>query len=376
MRFSEVLNPVLLTSLLETSLKLDTNAVNNALAREKVQLRDFLALISPAAEKNLEAMAVKSRSITIRRFGRIISLYSPIYISNECISTCTYCGFSRTNSVPRKTLSDDELHRECSFLKSRGIDDILLVAGEHPKIVNPDYLENCVRLAKRYFSLVSIEVEPLDTEIYRRLQQAGCDGVVCYQETYNKEVYSRVHLGGRKKNYTYRLDTLERAAAAGMRFLGIGSLLGLNDWREEAIALYLHIDHLYRTTWSSHISVSIPRIRASLSGFRPECPVSDRNLVQLVTALRISFPDVGIVLSTREPAELRDHLLPLGITRTSAGSKTKPGGYTSPDRVLEQFSIEDTRDIPEIAAVIRSIGYEPVLKTWDTSLSLSTSDSF
>ncbi|MEW5692319.1 MAG: 2-iminoacetate synthase ThiH [Candidatus Hydrogenedentota bacterium] len=331
-------------------------------------LTDFLYLISENAISYLEAMAQASQKITIKRFGKTISLYAPLYLSNECVSTCVYCGYSQTNKIQRKTLKFDEIEKECRYLKSKGFDDVLLVCGEHKKIINLDYLKKSVEIAHRYFSIVSIEVEPLEINEYEVLKSIGCDGVVCYQETYNPEIYKNYHLGGRKKDYKFRIETVERAAYAGVRFIGIGSLLGLNTWQEEAIYLYFHIKYLIKHWFRAIVSVSVPRICPSYANFEPPYPLSDKELVQLITVLRITFPDIGINLSTRESPFLRDNLMKLGITRMSAGSRTEPGGYINPDKKGEQFEVEDKRCIEEVVAAIKSMGYDPVLKYWDKIL--------
>jgi 2-iminoacetate synthase len=328
-------------------------------------LTNFAALLSPLAGQRLEDLANVSHRTTIQRFGRTVRLYAPLYLSNECVSVCSYCGFSAGNSVTRRTLSVEQVAAEGVELSRRGFRHILLVAGEHARIVNKDYLVACVRALAPLMPSISIEVQVWDTATYRRLVEAGCDGLTVFQETYNVETYGAVHLKGKKRNYAWRLGAPDRGAEAGMRKLTIGTLLGLHsDWREDAIALAAHARALMQRWWRCEVNVALPRLRPAAGGFTPEDPVGDREFVQLLCALRITFPDIGINLSTREPPALRDGLLRLGVTTMSAGSHTEPGGYASGSDAEPQFEIADSRSPAEVAAVLRASGYEPVWKDW------------
>jgi 2-iminoacetate synthase len=339
--------------------------VERALQMSHPTLRDFAALLSRAAAERLEDLAQKAHATTRARFGPTVRLFTPLYLSNECVSTCTYCGFSAGNDIVRRTLAVEEVKREAEELHRRGFRHILLVSGEHARIVNRDYLEACAAAVAPHFAQVSVEVQVWDTATYRRLAAAGCDGVVVYQEVYDPNRYAAVHLKGKKRNYAWRLTAPDRAAQAGMRRLGIGALLGLDpDWRSEAIALAAHAQALIRRWWRCDVQVSLPRLRPAAGGFVPSRPVSDAELAQLLCALRIALPDVGISLSTREPADLRDALVPLGVTSMSAGSHTEPGGYASQTDAEPQFSISDTRSPAEVAAALRRAGYDPVWKDW------------
>ncbi len=365
--------------------------LNNLALKKSELVQRFERLIAPKSDQALEAMAQRSRALTLQNFGRTMRLFAPLYLSNECINNCQYCGFSRDNPILRVTLDVDEVVAEAQHLARQGFRQILLVAGEHPKFVSGNYLAECVRVLSPDFSSISIEVGPMDTGDYVPIVEAGAEGLVVYQETYNRGVYAEMHTAGPKRDFDYRLDCAERAYAAGFRRLGIGALIGLSRWQDEVIALAAHLEHLFKYCWQAQITVSVPRLRPAAGGFRPLFAMSDREVVQLVCALRITFPQVGIVLSTRERAPLRDALASIGVTMMSAGSHTEPGGYTRQGRehlhhtvrgrivapeyqhgedelATGQFEISDERSPAEIAAVLRRFGIEPVWKDWDQAL--------
>jgi 2-iminoacetate synthase len=341
--------------------------VDRALRRSgRRDLADFASLLSPAAAERLEDVAQTAHASTVRRFGRTIHLFAPLYLSNECVSSCTYCGFSAENEIARRTLTPEEVLAEGLELRDRGFRHLLLVAGEHARIVSKDYLVECVRVLAPHVPSLSVEVQVWDTATYRRLVEAGCEGLVVYQETYDRSTYADVHLKGKKRNYDWRLAAPDRGAEAGMRRLGIGALLGLHgDWRWEALALAVHAQALTKRWWRCEVAVSLPRLRPAAGGFEPADPVGDRDFVQLLCALRLLLPDLAVSLSTREPPELRDALLRLGVTHLSAGSHTEPGGYAAPSDAEPQFEISDTRSPAEMAAVLRAAGYDPVWKDWE-----------
>jgi len=367
------------------------NTLDNLLLEKSLLVRAFEQLIAPKSDGELESMALTSRALTLQNFGRTMRLFAPLYLSNECINNCRYCGFSRDNPILRVTLSVGEVVAEARHLLQAGFRQILLVAGEHPKFVSCDYLGDCVRALKSDFSSIAIEVGPMETKDYLSIVEAGAEGLVVYQETYNRGVYAELHTAGPKRDFNFRLDTPERGYEAGFRRIGIGALFGLSHWQDEATALAAHLEYLLKRCWQAQISVSVPRLRPAAGGFRPLFTLSDRELAQLVCALRISFPQVGIVLSTREKAPLRDALVSLGVTMMSAGSHTEPGGYTrqggehlhrtmrgrivAPDfqdgedqLATGQFEISDERSPAEIAEVLRRRGLEPVWKDWDQAL--------
>src|SRR5437870_241681 len=399
----------------------------------------FEHLIASKSDQELETMARKSRALSLQNFGRTMRLFAPLYLSNECINNCRYCGFSRDNPILRVTLTVDQVVAEARHLAAQGFRQVLLVAGEHPKFVSSNYLGDCVRALTPFFSSIAIEVGPTTTNDYRSIVDLGAEGLVVYQETYNREVYSEMHTAGPKRDFNFRLDCVERGYAAGFgglafgalfawcvgrvegvglvaileflwnhgwraqislrrrrfggcfRRLGIGALFGLSRWQDEAVALAAHLEYLLKHCWQAQISLSLPRLRPAAGGFRPLFSMSDRELAQLVCALRITFPQVGIVLSTREHGALRDALMSLGVTMMSAGSHTEPGGYThqgsehlhrtvrgrivAPDfqdgedqLATGQFEISDERSPAEIAAVLRRRGFDPVWKDWDQAL--------
>ena len=369
MPFAETLAEIDVRDVARRSMSASTTDVRRALQNTSRDLWDLAALLSPAAGELLEELARASHEVTLRRFGRTVHMYAPIYLSNECLTTCTYCGFAKDLPIARKTLSVAQSVQEAEFLRARGFRHVLLLTGEHQKLTGVEFLCEHIRAIKPVIPQVSIEVQVWDEDEYGRLVYAGCDGVVIYQETYGRDSYARFHVGGKKRDYDYRLDGPERAARAGVRRLGIGALLGLHEpWREDVIALAAHALYLQKVAWRAELSVSIPRIRPSASGYSPGNPVTDRELAQLVCALRLLLPDAGIVMSTREPPAFRDRLVPLGVTHTSAGSHADPGGYTEPGEATAQFDVDDTRTVEEVAAALRALGYEPVWKDWDAAM--------
>lgn len=368
-------------------------AVLNDLPLSKTPfVRCFERLIAPISDREFESMAKSAHALTLQHFGRTMRLFAPLYLSNECVNNCRYCGFSRDNPILRVTLSVEEVAAEARYLQKAGFRQILLVAGEHPKFVGANYLVDCVRALAADFSSIAIEVGPMTMEDYVPIVRAGAEGLVVYQETYRRAVYSELHTAGPKRDFNYRLDCPERAYAAGFRRIGIGALLGLWRWQDEAVALAAHLDYLLRRCWQAQITVSLPRLRPAAGGFKPLFSISDRELAQLVCALRMTFPQVGIVLSTRERPSLRDALVPMGVTMMSAGSHTEPGGYThrgiehlhqtvrgrivppefqdGEDQLATgQFEISDDRPPERIATVLRERGFDPVWKDWDQAIS-------
>ncbi|MBI3541579.1 MAG: 2-iminoacetate synthase ThiH [Deltaproteobacteria bacterium] len=333
-----------------------------------MELSEIEKRLQPLSNLDLLSLLERARQLTCQRFGRVIQMYAPLYLSNECVDTCTYCGFSLANKIPRKTLTPDEVIAEANHLLQQGFQHLLLVAGEHPLHVSPDYLEKIIQKLKPRLASLSIEVAPFEEAVYRRLIQSGLDGIVIYQETYNQDRYATVHRAGPKKNYEKRIQAPMEAARAGIRLLGMGILLGLNDWREDALSLIDHVRRVRKNFGAIDVTVSLPRLRPSASDFPIPSPVSDRDFIQLVAILRLALPEVGIILSTRESPALRDALIGLGITQMSAGSRTEPGGYVHPEASLKQFEIEDNRSVAEITQTIARKGYEPVWKNWEGTL--------
>ncbi|HEY8938405.1 MAG TPA: 2-iminoacetate synthase ThiH [Cyclobacteriaceae bacterium] len=342
--------------------------VQHALHKSKRTLEDFKALISPAAKPYLEQMAQCSHELTQKRFGKTIQMYVPLYLSNECQNICTYCGFSFDNKIKRKTLTDAEIIKETQAIKAMGYDHVLLVTGEANTTVGVDYLKNAMHVVRPYFSHIAMEVQPLDENDYLILGEEGLNTVLVYQETYHQQDYKLHHPKGKKSNFDYRLETPDRLGKAGIHKIGLGTLIGLEDWRVDSFFTALHLEYLEKTYWQTKYSISFPRLRPFSGGLTPKVEMNDHELVQLICAFRIFNEEVELSMSTRESEKFRDHIIKLGITSMSAGSKTNPGGYVIDKQSLEQFEISDERTPAEIAAIIRQQGYEPVWKDWDYAL--------
>ncbi len=339
--------------------------VLHVLNSEYLNELDIVPLFSNAASGMLDILAQKAHKITQQRFGKTIQLYTPLYISNECSNNCIYCGFNSDNSIRRITLTFDQVIKEAEEVFNKGFRHLLLLTGEHKKAVPVEYLKDIISHLHEKFSSIGIEVYPMDIEEYTSIVQSGADALTIYQETYNKDVYTKCHQKGRKNDFYWRLNTPDRGGKAGFRKIGIGALLGLSDWRVEGFFTALHAHYLSKKYWKSHIQVSFPRLQNAPGNFEVSNEVSDAHLTQMICALRIILPDAGLVLSTRESDTLRDNLLPLGITVMSAGSKTQPGGHSELDIADNQFYISDQRDPHEIAAMLHKKGYESVWKDWD-----------
>jgi 2-iminoacetate synthase len=311
-------------------------------------------------------MAQRAQQLTLSRFGHTISLYIPLYLTNSCLNGCIYCGFQRTNLIRRIVLKPEEIEAELRAIKQLGdFQNLLLVTGENPAAAGTDYIERALRQALPLFNNLSIEVMPLKEDEYARLARAGLYGVVCFQETYNRERYPIYHPVGKKADYEWRVNAPDRMGAAGVHKIGMGVLIGLEDWRTDLTMLAHHLSYLRRTYWQTRYSVNFPRMRPSENGhFQPNTLMTDRQYVQLLTAFRIFDPDVDISVSTRESAEFRDSILPLGVTSMSAGSRTDPGGYATHPQSLEQFAVNDSRDPAAVAAAISRAGYQALWRDW------------
>ncbi len=352
-------------------------------------LEQFGRYIAPGSPAGLESQAQMAAAVTRQHFGRTMRLFAPLYLSNECINNCSYCGFSRDNPILRVTLSLDQVTREARHLAAEGFRSILLVAGEHPKFVSSGYLEQCLERLRPFIPSLAIEVGPSEAPEYRRMVDAGAEGLVVYQETYHQEEYARLHTAGPKRDFAARLDCPERGYAGGFRRIGLGCLLGLADWRFDVLRLAAHLEHLLRHCWRANFTVSFPRLRPAAGSYEPSYHVTDEDYVRILTAFRLTFPQVGIVLSTREAPALRNALLPLGITAMSAGSHTEPGGYTGAGTddlhltvkgrrvdldekpcsgATGQFDIADDRSPAEISRLLQDRGFDPVWKDWDAAI--------
>lgn len=357
-------------------------------------VRRFMQLLQPASDEQLENLAQESASATRRHFGKTMRMFAPIYLSNECVNNCQYCGFSRDNPILRTTLTVEEVVREARYLYNKGYRSILLVAGEHPKFVSDGYLQECLDALKEFIPALSLEIGPLPDDRYAEIVRHGAEALIVYQETYNKEIYETLHTAGPKKNFEWRVNCPERAYQGGFRRIGVGALFGLADWRQEAMSLACHVDYLLRHCWKAQITCSFPRMRPYAGNYEytPDSTrsLNDRDFVQLMCAMRVSFPQIGLVVSTRESAEMRNALMNLGMTHMSAEAKTEPGGYTqagtddihmtlkgkrveidSPGTkqcATEQFAISDSRTVEEVVQALKERNLEPVWKDWDFGL--------
>lgn len=392
MSFVGAFNSLSLSGLRASCLNSTESGVSRVINNPSHTLGDFIHLISPAASNKLEQLAEKSKDLTQQRFGKTIRLFAPLYLSNECINNCSYCGFSRDNTIIRSTLSIPQVIQEGEALKRQGFSNVLLVAGEHPKFVSNGYVAECITELSKFIPSISVELGPLKTHEYIPMINGGAEGLVVYQETYDRNAYKTFHTSGPKKKFDWRLSTPERAYAAGFRRLGIGALFGLSDWRSEAIALASHALWLQKHCWKAQLTISLPRLRPCAGNFEPVDILNDNNLTQMICAFRLLLPDAGIVLSTREPANFRNGIMPLGVTLMSAGSHTEPGGYTGAgtenlhltkkgkiikldensakhtNSATEQFNIADNRSAAAVAAHIKKMGLEPVWKDWEGSI--------
>lgn len=340
--------------------------VEQALANTRRTTDDFMALISPAAASYLEPMAQQAHALTMERFGNVIQLYIPLYLSNYCHNACIYCGFNHNNDITRKTLSMEEVDAEIAAILKLGYKHILLVSGDFPSKTHAQYYHEVVQHIRPHFSQIALEVQPLKTEEYAMLQQAGVGFVCIYQETYNEKTYPHYHPAGKKADYRYRLETPDRIGTANIQKIGIGGLLGLEDWRTESFFTALHLKYLEKKYWQTKYSISLPRLRPAAGAYKPQSPINDREMVQLICAYRLLDKEIDISLSTRESETFRDNVLPLGITSMSAGSSTEPGGYATHNHQLEQFTINDSRSPEEFAKSLKEKGYEAVWKDWDS----------
>ena len=343
-----------------------TADVEAALGKESLDIDDFMALVSPAASPYLEQMALLSRRYTRQRFGKVISMYIPMYITNSCTNSCVYCGFNRHNKFPRVILAPGQIEDECRAIRRMGpFENLLLVTGENPRAAGTDYLETALRVCRPYFNNLSMEVMPLPSDDYLRLTKSGLNGVVCFQETYNRTNYKKYHPAGMKSDFEWRVNGFDRMGQAGLHKIGMGVLIGLEDWRTDVTMMAIHLQYLRKHYWRTRYSVNFPRMRPSEGHFQPNVVMSDRELAQLTFAFRIFDHDVDISFSTRENAVFRNNIASLGATSMSAGSKTDPGGYHTYPQSLEQFAVSDERTPVQVEADLKKAGCEVVWKDWD-----------
>lgn len=368
--FSEVLEKIDWDATTEAIYAKSDADVRRALAKSHLDVEDFMALISPAAEPYLETMAQLSYRYTRERFGNTMQIFIPLYITNSCTNSCVYCGFHVSNPMKRVILTEEEMVNEYKAIKQLGpFENLLIVTGENPVKAGVPYIARSLDLARPYFSNLKIEVMPLSVEEYEELTHHGMNGVICFQETYHKANYNIYHPRGMKANFEWRVNGFDRMGQAGVHSIGMGVLVGLEkEWRTDITMMAHHLRYLQKHYWKTKYSFNFPRMRPSENGgFQPNVVMSDRELAQVTFATRIFDHDVDISYSTRESASFRNHMARLGVTTMSAESKTDPGGYYSYPQALEQFHVSDERKTGEVAAALRALGIEPVWKDWDQS---------
>lgn len=367
MSFSEILEQYQTFDIDAFSASITTDTIDRILGKSHITITEYCALLSDAADGRIEQIAQRAAQTTRKQFGSAIILFTPMYISNLCSNSCPYCSFAHHHDIMRTHLSIDEIEIEARRISETGIRHILVLTGEAPKKASPDYLEEAVSLLRRYFSSVAIEIYPLSGEGYRRLVDAGADMLTLYQETYHRETYVRLHKNGPKADYTFRIDAPERGCRAGMRSVTVGALFGLYHWQSDAFHTALHAEFLQKQYPSVEIGVSFPRLRPQAGNFTSTHFINDRQFVKMLTALRIFLPSVGITLSTRESQQFRNAVLPLGVTRMSAGVSTSVGGHSGHDST-PQFEIADKRDVTTICNDLLATGFQPVMHDWNYAL--------
>jgi 2-iminoacetate synthase len=363
MSFFDTLSQLNIEATCKSLESISEEDVLRTLQKSTFTLADLPTLISKAATPHIEKMAQKAHSITKQRFGNTMQLFIPMYLSNLCFNKCTYCGFSVEHKYPRTTLTEEEILAEAKLIQDKGFQHLLLLTGEAQGVVDVEYISKAVAQVKPLFASIGIEIQPLNEAEYIQMIEAGADSLTLYQETYHQGAYAQYHLAGKKKNFKHRLDAAEAGGRAGFYRINIGALIGLYEWQYEAIALANHLSYMQKKYWKSKYSISFPRIQKMVGQFNPKYIISNSEFVQLICAFRLIFPDIGITLSTRESAELRDQLIPLGITTMSAESKTEPGGYSG-KTAEKQFETSDNRSLDEIKTLLIKKGYDPVLKDW------------
>jgi len=342
--------------------------IERAIGADTPNEKTMAALLSPLAAEYLEPMAQRAQAITRRHFGRTISLYTPLYLSNFCNGGCLYCGIAGDRRAKRAVLDEAQLRHEMEAIKSMHLEELVLLTGERMPEADVPYLKECIEICAEYIHNVNIEVFPMSEPEYRELAEAGCTGVTLYQETYDQVVYEKMHRWGDKRDYFSRLNAPDRALKGGLRTVGIGALLGLADPKFDILCVYRHAKYLLKNYWQAGVSISFPRIKPQLGGFQADFPVDEKMLAQYIFALRICLPETPLVLSTREPQRVRDGMAGLGISKMSVASKTTVGGYSDDsEESTEQFEISDERNIPDFCKMLRSKGLEPVFKNWDST---------
>lgn len=346
--------------------RVDARRIMQAIHADAPDEQDLAVLLAPETAAFIEPLAQRAATVTRQYFGRAIALYAPLYLSNYCSSGCTYCGYAADRTVPRRRLEPEEMRREMDALHAMGIDDVLLLTGERTAKADVDYVRAGVAMAAERFHRVAVEVFPMTQPEYALLVAAGCTGVTLYQETYDRDVYARLHRWGPKRDFDARRAAPGVALAAGMRSAGLGVLLGLSEPRADLLALYRHVRELQRRHWQAAVTVSFPRVRPQTGEFQPDWIVDEPFLARIIMAFRICLPTVHLLLSTRERATFRDGMAGIGVSRMSVASRTTVGGYaTAVPEDSGQFEVSDNRDIDSFSRALRAKDLWPVLKDWD-----------
>lgn len=337
--------------------------VKAAIEAERCSLENFKALLSPAALPHLEEIARKAQLETRKHFGNSVMIFTPLYIANYCENYCVYCGFNCHNQIKRAKLNAKEIEREMKAIADSGLEEVLILTGESPKMSDVTYIGDACKIARKYFKVVGLEVYPMDSKDYAYLHECGADFVTVFQETYNPEKYKTLHLGGRKRIFPYRFNAQERAVMGGIRGVGFAALLGLDDFRKDALATGMHAWLLQRKYPHAEIAFSCPRLRPIINNdkINPK-DVHEPQLLQVICAYRIFMPFASITISSRESAKFRDHIIKIAATKISAGVNVGIGGHSQEEeKGDEQFEIDDGRTVDEIYHMIEKSGMQPVM---------------
>ena len=341
------------------------NDVLRSMAKDKLNHEDVLNLLSPRARKHLEAMAQKASKLALQYCGKTTCLYTPIYIANYCENHCVYCGYNCHSGIKRKKLNLEEVRKERDCVADKGFKHIIVLTGESEIKSSIEYIGDAVEILSEKFPSIGIEVYPMEVEGYKHLVSKGADSLTVYQETYDEEVYKKVHIKGPKANYRFRLDAPERGAKAGMRSLSIGALLGLSDFRRDSFFSILHGEYLKTKYPHIELAYSAPRMRPFKGSFHDIVDVDDATEFQILTVMRLFDPHAALNVSSRETLDMRKHLMPLGITKLSAGVSTDVGGHSQGEHDTAQFKTNDDNSIEEVTDMLKSIGYQHVFKDWE-----------
>ncbi|MBM0637206.1 2-iminoacetate synthase ThiH [Campylobacter sp. VicNov18] len=359
---SEILTKVLNEAKDYNESEFSAKEVKEALNKTHINIQDLKALLSSAAEEFIEELAFKSAKIKQKYFGNSISLFTPLYLSNYCNSKCVYCGFQKGNKIARAKLSEAEIHQEMQAIAKSGLEEILMLTGEGREFASVEYIAKACKIAREYFKVVGVEIYPMNEEEYKILHEKGCDYVTVFQETYNPLKYSKIHIEGEKRIFPYRFHAQERALRSGMRGVAFGALLGIDDFRKDALATALHAYFLQQAYPHAEISISVPRLRPIINNAKihPK-DVSEKRLLQVLCAYRIFLPFAGITISSRERSGFRDEVIKFGATKMSAGVSVGIGEHKGDKKGDEQFEISDNRSVKEILAMLKKSHLQAVM---------------